>query len=127
GMTSLGWRPRCAVVLIAATFGLMQGASILYAGSPTTDPVATKLEPTRGQFLSGGEKIAEFHCVPKSEGKHPVVMLLHGCAPENFGGGEFRQMCLGLAERGYYAMFIEYYGSAGAPNCRDLAMKSAVS
>ena len=91
------------------------------------EPAATRSEPERGHFLFDGEKIDEFHCVPKSAGKHPVVMFLHGCAPENFGAGEFRQMCLGLAARGYYTMFIEYYGSAGAPNCRDLAMKSAVS
>ena len=71
--------------------------------------------------------IDEFHCAPKTEGKHPVAMLLHGCAPEGFGVNEFRQMCVGLAQRGYYAMFLEYYGPMGAPNCRDLAMMPSVS
>lgn len=84
-------------------------------------------EPVPGQFFSGSAAIDEFHCVPTAEGKHPVVMLLHGCAPLNFGAREFRQMCEGLAQRGYYAMFIEYYGTAGAPNCRDLAMAPTVS
>jgi carboxymethylenebutenolidase len=85
-------------------------------------PVAAKIQPVRGQFLFGQVPIAEFHCIPKAAGRFPVVMLLHGCASERFGANEFKQMCLGLAERGYYAMFIEYYGAAGAPNCRDLAM-----
>ncbi len=126
-MTGLGWRVRCAAVLIAATFALHLAAAPVNAGGANGEPAATRSEPERGHFLFNGEKIDELHCVPKSAGKHPVVMFLHGCAPENFGAGEFRQMCLGLAARGYYTMFIEYYGSAGAPNCRDLAIKSAVS
>jgi dienelactone hydrolase len=35
-------------------------------------------------------------------------------------------MCLGLAARGYYATFIEYYGAAGGANCSDLAMIPSV-
>ncbi len=81
----------------------------------------------RGQFAFGAGAIEEFHCVPEASGKHPVVMLLHGCAPNDFGASEFKRMCIGLAERGYYASFIEYYGAAGAPNCRDLAMMRGVS
>jgi dienelactone hydrolase len=91
-------------------------------GRQTADPLPAKIQPVRGQFVSEGVPVDEFHCVPKSQGKSPVVILLHGCAPELFGAGEFKQMCIGLAERGYYAMFVEYYGAAGAPSCRDLAM-----
>ena len=93
----------------------------------TRDSKTVTIEPVRGQFSSDGVFLDEFHCVPKPEGKFPVVMLLHGCAPNGFGASEFKQMCIGLAERGYYAMFIEYYGSAGAPNCRDLAMTPSFS
>ena len=88
---------------------------------------AAKIEPVRGQFLSDGAPINEFHCVPRAVGKVPVVMLLHGCAPNHFDDAEFKQMCIGLAARGYYAMFVEYYGAAGAPNCSDLAMTSSLS
>jgi dienelactone hydrolase len=90
-------------------------------------PKAAKIEPVKGRFSSNGALIDEIHCVPNGRGKSPVVMLLHGCAPKDFGADEFNRMCVGLAERGYYAMFIEYYGAAGAPNCRDLAMMPAVS
>jgi carboxymethylenebutenolidase len=88
---------------------------------------AEKIEPSEGQFFSDGHPIDEYHCVAKAPGQYPVVMLLHGCAPRGFGERDFRQMCVDLAEHGYYAMFIEYYGTAGAPNCRDLAMVPTVS
>jgi carboxymethylenebutenolidase len=93
----------------------------------TFGPKPSKTGSVNGQFVSDGVPIDEFHCVPKTSGKHPVVLLLHGCAPNKFGSREFSQMCSSLAERGYYAMFIEYYGPAGAPNCRDLAMVPSFS
>ena len=98
------------------------------AGARVTRKTASMtIQPVRGQFFSDGVPIDEFHCAPKSEGRFPVVMLLHGCAPKRFGAIEFKQMCVGLAEHGYYAMFIEYYGAEGAPNCRDLAMTASFS
>ncbi len=118
------WRARGAAVLIALIVGLIVGASSIDAPRPA---VERGIEPVRGQFVSEGETIDDFHCAPKSEGKHPVVMLLHGCAPTNFGVGEFQRMCVGLARRGFYAMFIEYYGPSGAPNCSDLAMIPNIS
>ena len=118
------WRARGAAVLIALIVGLIVGASSIDAPRPA---VERGIEPVRGQFVSEGETIDDFHCAPKSEGKHPVVMLLHGCAPTNFGVGEFQRMCVGLARRGFYAMFIEYYGPLGAPNCSDLAMIPNIS
>jgi dienelactone hydrolase len=39
-----------------------------------------------------------------------------------FGDDDFRQMCVSLAEHGYYAMFVEYFSRAGQPNCREYAM-----
>jgi dienelactone hydrolase len=93
----------------------------------TSEPKPVKIAPVRGQFFSGTALIDEYHCVPRSQKKSPVVILLHGCAPTNFGAAEFRQICIGLAARGYYAMFIEYYGSLGAPNCRELAMMPSLS
>src|SRR5579871_5263639 len=88
---------------------------------------AEKIEPSEGQFFSDGQSIDEYHCVANTPGEHPVVILVHGCAPRGFGESDFHQMCVDLAEHGYYAMFIEYYGGAGAPNCRDLAMVPTVS
>lgn len=111
--------------------GFMLAAST--SSAPAADkPVArhdaaAKIEPSEGQFFSDGHPIEEYHCVAKARGQHPVVMLLHGCAPRGFGERDFQQMCIDLAEHGYYAMFIEYYGAAAEPNCRDLAMVPNVS
>ena len=118
---------RSAAALIAAICGFIFYASAAGAGIRTLDPQPVSIEPVRGQFVSYGAAVQEFHCVPKADRKFPVVMLLHGCAPVSFGAGEFRRMCIGLAERGYYAMVIEYYGSAGAPNCQSLAMGPTIS
>jgi len=126
-MIYTSWCRRFGAVLIAGTFWLMAISSTSSVGSETPNPNSAKVGPVRGRFFSDGVALDEFHCAPKSAGKHPVVMLLHGCAPLSFGAGEFRQMCTELAERGYYTMFIEYYGSAGAPNCRDLALIPSVS
>ncbi len=113
------WSRRFAAVLAATTLwlGLINGRA----------QPASRIEPVRGQFFSGASTIVEFHCVPKSSDKAPVVLLLHGCAPKDFGASDFRRMCVGLAEHGYYAMFVEYYGPAGAPNCQSLAMTPTFS
>ena len=89
-------------------------------------PQAAKILPISSQFLSESQSIDEFHCVPPAVGKYPVVMLIHGCAPKGFGAGDFKRMCVSLAEHGYYAMFVEYYGrTSGQPNCRQLAMDAS--
>jgi dienelactone hydrolase len=127
-MVDAGVRTR----LVAAVLGLV------IAGATTAEarlerkhlyhhPKAAKIEPVKGQFFSAGARIDEFHCVPSGRGKSPVVMLLHGCAPEHFGADEFNRMCVDLAGHGYYAMFLEYYGAARAPNCSDLAMTPSLS
>jgi dienelactone hydrolase len=128
-MIGAGWRGRFAVALIAAMVGSVTAVARVDArvSRKTRHPNVAKIEPVRGQFFSEGLPIDEFHCVPKAGSKFPVVMLLHGCAPNSFGASAFKQMCIGLAEHGYYAMFIEYYGAAGAPNCSDLAMTPSFS
>jgi carboxymethylenebutenolidase len=96
-------------------------------GSQDRPPSTHQIKPVKGEFFADGVAIDEFHCVPTSTGKHPVALLLHGCAPEGFGAGDFQRMCVSLAEHGYYAMFVEYYRPTGKPNCRDLAMDFADS
>ncbi len=122
-------RLAATLILVTITFLLVSALS-LKARAATTHAAhhkAEKIERIEGEFFSDGRPIDEYHCVPKAPGQHPVVMLLHGCTPRGFGEPDFQQMCSGLAEHGYYAMFIEYYGGAGAPNCRDLAMTPSIS
>jgi dienelactone hydrolase len=128
-MISAGCRRRCAAILIGAMLSFAITARSIEARveAITGEAESVKIHPAQGEFPSDGVPIEEFHCVPKSSGRFPVVMLLHGCAPQSFGAAEFRHMCISLAERGYYAMFIEYYGAAGAPNCSELAMTPTYS
>ena len=114
-------------MLMVATLGLAMAATPAAARVRRRKPrhhhpKVSKIEPVPGVFSSAGAPIAEFHCVPPSAGTFPVVMLLHGCAPVGFAVSQYKDMCVALAQHGYYAMFIEYYGAAGTPNCSDLAM-----
>ncbi len=113
-----------SVFLAIASLSFATSAFCVDARSRSQErlPATRQVTPVKGEFLAGGVAIDEFHCVPPSNGKHPVVLLLHGCAPEGFGAGDFQRMCVSLAEHGYYAMFVEYYGPSGEPNCRALAM-----
>lgn len=111
---------RVAAILIAAAISWL-------TFSDAQSHAASRIEPERGQLSWGSATINEFHCAPKSGGKFPVVLLLHGCAPLEFGASDFRRMCIGLAEYGFYAMFIEYYGAVGVPNCQSLAMTPSFS
>jgi dienelactone hydrolase len=81
-----------------------------------------RIKPLAGQFLCEGHLVDEFHCEPVTPGKHPIVFLIHGCAPLGFGDDEFHRMCGSLAEHGYYAMFVEYFSRTGQPNCAQFAM-----
>jgi len=81
-----------------------------------------KVEPEPGQFYSDGHAIDEIRCIPPGDGKFPIVLLLHGCAPKGFATPQFEVMCTELAQHGFYTMYIEYYGQASTPDCRDLAM-----
>jgi len=85
-------------------------------------PINRAFQPDPAWFNSKGGPIDEFHCEPLTPGKHPIVMLIHGCAPEGFGDDEFKQMCVNLAEHGYFAMFVEYYSRTGQPNCREYTL-----
>jgi hypothetical protein len=32
----------------------------------------------KGEFTSGGKPVQEYDCLPKGEGPHPAVVMLHG-------------------------------------------------
>ena len=81
-----------------------------------------QIKAISGQFLSEGHPVDDFHCEPATPGKHPVVLLIHGCALLGFGDDEFQQMCVSVGEHGYYAMLVEYFSRTGQPNCREHAM-----
>ena len=69
----------------------------------------------KGEFTSDGKPVEEYHCVPKGNGPHPAVVMLHGAAlRKDAGNDEYEEMCGELAELGYYTEFIEYYSQTDA-------------
>ncbi len=69
----------------------------------------------KGEFSSGGKPVNEYHCVPKGNGPHPAVVMLHGATQrKDAGNPEYEKMCGELAELGYYVEFIEYYSQTDA-------------
>lgn len=110
-----------AQAVATAILVLCVAAQPYRAGAQATSP-QTPIKPIAGQFLSEGRPADEFHCEPATIGKHPVVFLIHGCAPLGFGDDEFKHMCVSLAEHGYYAMFVEYFSRTGQPNCAQFAV-----
>jgi carboxymethylenebutenolidase len=69
----------------------------------------------KGEFTSGGKPVQEYHCVPKGNGPHPAVVMLHGATlRKDAGNAEYEKMCGELADLGYYVEFIEYYSQTDA-------------
>lgn len=69
----------------------------------------------KGEFTSGGKPVNEYHCVPKGNGPHPAVVMLHGASErKDSGNPEYEKMCGELADLGYYVEFIEYYSQTDA-------------
>lgn len=106
----------CAVIALSAPVSTAE-----------VNPIEDHIKPPEGVMLSGHGTIDGFHCEPTSPGKHPIVQLIHGCAPEGFGSDEYKRMCASLAEHGYYAMFVEFYSRTGQPNCRQFAMQDELN
>jgi dienelactone hydrolase len=65
------------------------------------------------EFAFDARSIGEFHCAPPGPGRYPAVILLHGAGYRGMGHDDFAAMCSALADRGYYAEFIEYFDAAG--------------
>ena len=74
--------------------------------------IAARIGIPRNGARSGHPNAHEFHCAPASPGPHPAIILLHGAALRPTDLEQFHAMCTELADRGYYAEFVEYYDAA---------------
>jgi len=77
--------------------------ALWFAARPSSD------RSISSELMFNGAPVEEFHCVPKSAGPHPAVILLHGAGYRGQNHEEFDAMCGALADHGYYAEFIEYF------------------
>ena len=76
----------------------------------------------KGEFVSNGKPVEEYHCAPGGSGPHPAVVMLHGASiRKEAGNDEFEKMCGQLADQGYYTEFIEYYSQTEAVGARNLS------
>jgi len=107
-MRTLELRARLALILrVAAALALIVVAIAVWMSTRSS------LERSSGdKFNFKGNPIEVFHCAPASAGPHPAVILLHGAGYRGQGHDEFEAMCRSLANRGYYAEFIEYFDAS---------------
>lgn len=94
-----------SLILLAAPAAAAPGAS--------TPAAASSIAVHHGQFESAGKPVEGFYCVPAGANTDPAVILLHGAVPRGADNAAYASMCRGLAAKGYYAMFVEYYSQAG--------------
>ncbi len=96
---------RFSPLRIASSLLLVAIAIVLWIASRSPSSERS----SSGEFGFNGAPIEEFHCLPTGSGRHPAVILLHGAGYRGMNHDEFDTMCGALADRGYYAEFIEYY------------------
>lgn len=67
----------------------------------------------QGEFQSGGKPVSEHHCAPATPGPHPAVIVLYSGLGYANDEDQYEDMCLDLAEHGYFVESIEYFTQTG--------------
>ena len=88
-------------------------ALIVVVGMIQTQPTDAEIRETKGSFESQGKTIAVEKFEPKSAGRHPAVLILHGAGGMEIGGPEFRDFARELARRGCVAQVVHYFDQTG--------------
>lgn len=78
-----------------------------------------------GEFQSGGKPVSEHHCAPETPGAHPAIIILYQGLGYSYEQDQYEDMCLDLAEHGYFAESIEYFSQTGVPSTMTLSAASA--
>jgi dienelactone hydrolase len=71
-------------------------------------------------YVSGGQPVNAYLCLPPGSTPRPGVLLLHGADGPVRHGEAYRHFARSLAEHGYAALFIDYFSQAVAPDPRGL-------
>jgi dienelactone hydrolase len=88
-------------------------ALMVVLGMVGDEPKAAEILETKGSFESQGKTISIEKFEPKSSGRHPAILVLHGAAGMEIGGPEFRDFARELARRGYVAHVVHYFDRTG--------------
>jgi dienelactone hydrolase len=65
----------------------------------------------KGEYQYSGQPVEVYTCAPDSKQPRPAMILIHGAEVHGAGYHNMEQVCGDLAEQGYYAEMIEYYGA----------------
>lgn len=70
--------------------------------------------PRVTSFVSGGKTVTVEHFAPRTKGKHPALLLLHGSdgLVDKRGDG-FRAAARQIADRGYTVLLVHYFDCTG--------------
>ena len=98
----------------------MDGSNLLHGGVlamllASTVGAAEPIAESKASFTSGGKEIGVETYAPKSAGKHPAVVMLHGAGGlEVAGGGDaMRTVARVVAGRGYVVVMVHYFDRTG--------------
>jgi carboxymethylenebutenolidase len=77
-------------------------------------PARAEIKTSTSSFPVGGKDVRVEHVAPARPGKHPAVLLLHGCAglPKK-DADVYRYIAGVLARQGYVALLVHYFDSTG--------------
>jgi carboxymethylenebutenolidase len=77
-------------------------------------PARAEVKTSTSSFVVVGKPVRVEHFAPDRPGKHPAVLLLHGCAglPKQ-DADAYRHIARLLANRGYVALLVHYFDSTG--------------
>lgn len=102
--------------------GYTLAAAMVLLGMIRSTPTDSEIRETKGSFESQGKAISVEKFEPKSAGRHPAILILHGAAGMAIGGPEFREFARELARRGYVAHIVHYFDQTGTVSADDAAI-----
>jgi carboxymethylenebutenolidase len=95
---------------LLAGIGLALGAA-----SAESAPACRAIE-----YPSGARPVGAYLCVPPGRAPRAGIVVLHGADGPQRNGGAYRRATRELAERGYAALFVDYFSQSGLPDRRGV-------
>jgi carboxymethylenebutenolidase len=93
--------------------GYTLAAAMIVLGMIRVPSPDAEIRETNGAFESQGKTITVEKFEPRSSGRHPTILILHGAGGMEIGGPEFREFARELARRGYVAHIVHYFDQTG--------------
>lgn len=85
------------------------GFSICFSSAAFSADSDSSVRQIQSHFVSGGQRIACEVFLPKTAGRHPAVLVLHGGSGLTLRPDAFRGYASSLASHGYVALLPHYF------------------